>query len=99
MTAVYAISLVSGVLLLLAWVAAVAVAETVTGWDHVDPDRRFGRRGRLAVAGLTGFGLGGMSATFGGWPVAAALAGATGGAVLVGAAARYLAGGTDIEAA
>ena len=99
MIPVYAISLVSGVVLLLAWVAAVAVAETVAGWDHVDPDRRFGRRGRLAVAGLTGFGLGGMSATFGGWPVVAALAGAIGGAVLMGAAALYLASGPDTEAA
>ncbi len=99
MTAVYAISLVLGVLLLFAWVASVAVAEMVTGWDHVDPDRRFGRRGRLMVAGLAGFGLGGMSATFGGWPVAAALAGAGGGAALVGAAAFYLAGDRDVEAA
>ncbi len=99
MTAVYAIALVSGVLSLLVWVASVAVAEMVAGWDHVDPDRRFGRRGRLTVAGLAGFGLGGMSATFAGWPAAAALAGAVGGAVLVGAAAFYLAGDRDVEAA
>ncbi len=118
MTAVYAISLISGVFLLLAWVASVAVAETVAGWDHVDPDRRFGRRGRLTVAGwdhvdpdrrfgrrgrltvagLAGFGLGGMSASYAGWPAAAALAGAVGGAVLVGAAAYYLAGDRDVEA-
>lgn len=92
MTAVYAVTLVVGIVLLLTWVAAVAVAETVPGWAHVDPDARYGRRGRLVVAGLTGFGLGGMSATFAGWPVVAALAAAAGGVVLVGTAALYLAG-------
>lgn len=92
MTALYAVVLVVGILLLLVWVAAVAVAETVAGWEHVDPDVRYGRRGRLIVASLTGFGLGGMSATFAGWPVVAALAAAGGGVVVVGTAALYLAG-------
>ena len=92
MTAVYAVALVSGFILILLWVAAVAVAESVPGWEGVDPERRVGRRGRVAVAGLIGFGLGGMSATFAGWPVAVAVISAIGGVVVAGAAARFLAG-------
>lgn len=90
MTAVYAIALIVGVLLLLAWVAAVAISETVAGWDYVDPDARYGRNGGAIVAGLAGFGLGGMSSTFGGWPAFAAVLGAIGGAALVVAAALLL---------
>lgn len=92
MTALFAVSLVIGVVCLLVLVAAVAVAETVSGWERVDPDVRFGRGGRLIVAGLNGFGLGGMSATYAGWPAAATLAAAAGGVVLAGWAALYLAG-------
>lgn len=97
MTAVYAVSLVVGVVLLLAWVAAVAVAETVDGWDHVDPENRFGFRGRLGVAAPTGFGLGGMSATFAGWPAALAVTAAVAGAILIVSAARYLGPSEDSE--
>ena len=97
MTAVYATALVVGVLLLLGWVAAVAVSATVPGWDHVDPDIRFGRTGRAVVAGFSGFGLGGMSSTFGGWPAFAALLGAVGGAGLVIAASQLLDGARGTE--
>ena len=97
MTAVYAIALIVGVLLLLAWVAAVAISETVPGWDYVDPDSRYGRNGRAIVAGLTGFGLGGMSSTFGGWPAFAAVLGAIGGAALVVAAALLLDAGRGLD--
>jgi hypothetical protein len=90
LTPVYAIVLVVGVLLLLLWVASVAVAEMVEGWSHVDPDRKYGRRGRIVVGGLTGFGMGGMSATFAGWPAVAALGAAIGGVLIIGAAALYL---------
>ncbi len=92
MTAVYAVALVTGFVLILLWVAAVAVAESVPGWEGVDPERKVGRRGRLAIAGLIGFGLGGMSATFAGWPVSAAVLGGVGGVLVVGAGALFLAG-------
>jgi hypothetical protein len=98
MTAVYAVTLVAGFVLILMWVAAVAVAESVPGWQHVDPEQRFGRNGRLAVAALMGFGLGGMSSSFAGWPVAAAVAGALGGALLSGATAWFLVGSGDAGA-
>jgi hypothetical protein len=90
MTAVYAIVLVLGFVGLLVWIARSAVADTVEGWERVDPEVRFGVRGRLTVAGTFGFGLAGMSATFAGWPVAGALAAAIGGvAFAVGIAVRY----------
>lgn len=82
---------------MLGWVAAVAVSEMVAGWSHLDPERRFGRRGRLVVAGLAGFGLGGMSASYAGWPLAAAFGAAIGAAVGVGVAAWFLAASLDFE--
>jgi hypothetical protein len=97
-TAVYAVTLVAGFVLILLWVAAVAVAESVPGWQHVDPERRFGRNGRLAVAALIGFGLGGMSSSFAGWPDALAALGALGGALLSGTGAWFLAGSGDTGA-
>ncbi len=48
-----------------------------------DPEARLGRSGRLAVAVLTGFGLGGMSATFAGWATGLALVAALAGAAAV----------------
>lgn len=90
MTAVYAVALIVGILATIAWVASVAVAESVPGWKHVDPDHRFGARGRMLVGGLSGFGLAGMSASFAGWPSVAAFAGAIAGATGVAAIARRL---------
>ena len=87
-----------GFVLLLAWVAAVAVAETVDGWAGIDPDRRFGRRGRMLVGALNGFGIAGMSATFGGWPSIAALAGAAAGGLAIAAAAAFLHQEEEVDA-
>jgi hypothetical protein len=82
MTALYVIALIAGVLALLIWIAATSVAASVDGWQAVDPERRFGRPGRLIVAGLTSFGLAGMSASYAGWSaVLAALAAVLGAAV------------------
>ena len=91
MTPAYAITLVAGVVLLLLWIAALAVSEIVAGWERVDPEARFGRGGRFVVAGLTGFGLAGMSSTYAGWPDAAALAAAVAGAGAVVAVSALLA--------
>jgi len=98
-TPVYAVTLAVGVVLLLGWIAALAISEIVEGWDGVDPEKRFGKPGRLAVAGLAGFGLAGMSSTFGGWQTGfvfvAALFGATG----IALAASFLGDETDTGAA
>lgn len=87
MIPVYAVSVVVGMVGLLAWVAAVAVADMVDGWAWADPEARFGVRGRVAVAAVIGFGMAGMSSSFGGWPAVAAFGAAVGGAVLMGSAA------------
>ena len=90
MTALYAIVLALGVVALLSWIAATSVAATVEGWEGVDPERRFGARGRLAVASLMGFGLAGMSATFTGWSTGVSAISAIAGAVIAAVAARFL---------
>lgn len=87
MTPVYAIVLVVGVVALFAWLVLAAIGTSVEGWDDVDPERRFGRIGRFAVAALVGFGMAGMSSTFAGWPALATIAAAiAGGAGLVAVA-------------
>ena len=91
MTPVYAVALVAGVFSLLGGIAALAVSEMVAGWECIDPEKRYGR---LAVAGLTGFGLAGMSSTFAGWHTGAAFIAALAGAGVVAAAAAFLAGET-----
>jgi hypothetical protein len=79
---VYAASLIAGIVLLLVWIAAAAVAAWVEGWGFADPEQRFGAGGRVAVAGSIGFGMAGLSATYAGFhpllAVAAAIAGAAG---------------------
>ena len=80
MTGLYAVTLVIGLTGLVAWIAATAAAENVAGWENADPERRFGAGGRRLIAGVVGFGMAGMSASFAGWPwwgaIGAAVAGA-----------------------
>lgn len=92
MVEVYAIALVVGVILMIAWIFATYLRGNVDGW-RFDPEERFGKPGRRLVAGLMGFGLAGMSAEFSpfdlSWPGALALA-------IVGAAAlAWYAGWVD----
>jgi hypothetical protein len=89
-TPVYAAVLACAILALLVWVGLSAIAATVDGWGHVDPEERYGRGARLALAGTAGFGLAGVSATFAGWAAWATLVAACGGAMFaVGVAYRY----------
>ncbi len=71
MRAVYGISLVIGFVALLAWILAVGFGGA---WN---PEERFGLRGRRIVGGMVAFGMGGLSAAYGGWPPVAAFAAAT----------------------
>jgi hypothetical protein len=89
MRALYGFALGFGAVALLAWIAAVAVASSVDGWDNVDPDARFGLNGRRLVAGVFAFGMAGLSASYAGWPTAVAAIAAVAGAV-VGVAAAGL---------
>ena len=87
MVALYAISTVLGVIALLTWITLGIAASAGDDRRYLDPELRFGERGRVAIAAVLGFGLAGMSASFAGWAtglaVAAAIVGA-GAAVLVG---------------
>lgn len=95
MIPVYAVAVVLGFLGALAWVTLGLTAAAVEGKDDLDPEARYGSAGRYVVAGVLGFGLGGMSASYGGWAEWAAVAAAVGGGLLAIAAARFL--GVDEE--
>jgi len=88
--AIAAVALVAGLLGLLAWVAASAIGESVEGWSRFDPEARFGAAGRFTVAGLVGFGMGGLSSSYAGWPGMAVAGAAVAGAVLAIVATRSL---------
>ena len=95
MIPIYAVAVVVGFIGILGWVVMGLAAASVEGKEGLDPEARFGVIGRYVVGGVLGFGLGGMSASFGGWPDGAALAAAVGGALLAIAGARFL--GVDDE--
>jgi len=80
MTALFGMILLVGVFGLLVWVAATGVAHSVDGWQGVDPETRFGRMGRSALAGFLGFGMAGMSASYADWSPVLTLIGALAGA-------------------
>jgi len=83
MRGVYGVALVVGFIALIAWVIAVAASRTDTG----NPEQRFGVRGRRVVGALVAFGMGGLSAAYGGWPAWAAAIAAF---VAAGAAVWYV---------
>jgi len=87
---VYAICTVLGVLGIVSWITAGMAATAVADKDHWDPEVRFGFAGRAVVAAVAGFGLAGMSASFGGWSSVPAFLAAVAGALLGIASARYL---------
>ena len=90
MVAIYAICTVLGVVALLAWITLGIAAGAGDDRRYLDPELRFGERGRAAVAAVLGFGLGGMSASFAGWASGLALIGAIIGAVAAVVVGRYL---------
>ncbi len=63
MVKVYAVSLVLGILGLLAVILGGTFAVNVGRPEH-DPGRRWGSKGNAAVGALVGFGMAGMSAEF-----------------------------------
>jgi hypothetical protein len=81
MTALFGIPLLLGLLAMVAWIAATAVAATVEGWEGVDPERRFGRTGQFVLAGVIGFGMAGISTLYAGAPHLLAIGGGIAGAV------------------
>lgn len=85
---IYALALIVGFVALLAWIVGAALGAWVDGWEFADPEARFGATGRSIVAGLIGFGIAGMSATFAGWHAVLAVAAALLGAAAMLAVAR-----------
>lgn len=87
MTTVFAVVLAIGLVLLVAWIVLVAVANMVEGAGRYDPERGVGAPGRVIVAYLVGFGMAGMSAAYAGWAdLAAIVAAVVGGLALAGLA-------------
>lgn len=90
MVPLYAITLILGVVAMISWVVLGLTAGSVEGKASLDPELRFGQRGRNVVATALGFGLGGMSASFAGWPASLAVVGAVAGGVAAVVVGRYL---------
>lgn len=81
MTALFGIPLLLGLLLMIVWIAATAVAGTVEGWENVDPEHRYGRTGRFVLAGVIGFGMAGISTLYAGAPHLLAVVGGIAGGI------------------
>lgn len=92
MVAVYAWTLVLGLVGLIAWIFARSLAVNLGGrpWD---PEQRLGVTGRRVVAGMVGFGMAGMSAEFSPLGIPTALAALL--AVAGAAGAAWYAGWVD----
>ncbi len=77
MVKVYAVALAVGIVGLLVLLFGSALAENL-GRESADRGDRSGPIGRIVVAGLSGFGMGGLSAEFSplgfGWQVSALIA-------------------------
>jgi NAD/NADP transhydrogenase beta subunit len=89
MTVFYGVVLLVGLILAGVWLVMVAIAGQVDGWEHVDPELRWGIRGRSVVAGLIGFGMAGISVLYTQLPDLFALAGGFVGAAALIAVSRY----------
>lgn len=96
MTTVFAVVLAIGLLLLIAWIVLVAVASMVDGAASADPGRWAGTTGRIIVAYLTGFGMAGLSAAYGGWADLAAIAAAIVGGLALAGVAVWLGPTSDV---
>lgn len=90
MVAVYAVCTVLGVIGIIGWITLGMASSAWEGKSHLDPEERFGSAGQFVVAGVAGFGLAGMSASFAGWNAGLALVGAVAGAAFAVVSARYL---------
>lgn len=90
MIAIYAVCIVLGVVGIFLWLAMGLASSSLRDKAHLDPEERFGSNGRSALSAVSGFGLGGMSASFGGWSDGLAIVAAVVGAAIAVVAARYL---------
>lgn len=89
MTVVYALATVTGAGLIFGWIVSGAISAGTRGESRIDLDARFGVAGRALVAGVMGFGLAGLSASFAGWSPALSLLAAVGAALGVAGYAAW----------
>lgn len=92
MVPLYAIAVFLGFVGVAGWVLAGTLASNPDSTVQ-DPMARFGERLRTVVTATLGFGLGGMSASYAGWPGLAAIAAALGGAALLVISIRLIEAG------
>lgn len=94
MIKVYAVVLVVGIVVLIAWIFLTVLAGNLER-PRLDPEHRFGVPGRRVVAAAVGFGMAGMSAEYSPlgieWPLALVLA------IAGGVAATWYAGRVGLE--
>ena len=95
MTAVYAIAIVVGLVGIIAWVVFGVVGTSGAAPSSLDPEQRFGSRGRGVLGSVTGFGMAGISATYAGWNAVIAFAAAIVGGFVIGAVVMRLGPGAD----
>jgi hypothetical protein len=89
MTVFYGLVLLVGLVLAGVWLVMIAIAGQVEGWAHVDPEIRWGVRGRSVISGLIGFGMAGISVLYTQLPDLFALVGGLVGAVALIAVSRF----------
>jgi xanthine/uracil permease len=95
MTLLFALPLLIGIVGLIAWIGVTALARTSDQYAHLDPERRFGSRGRLALAFILGFGMTGISALYAGWAGWLSLAAGLVGGVVLAAVAGWITTGDE----
>lgn len=89
MTIFYGSVLLVGLILGGVWLVMIAVAGMVDGWEHVDPELRWGLKGRSVIAALIGFGMAGISVLYTSLPDFVSLIGGLAGAAALIAVARF----------
>ena len=95
MISLYWIAFALGLAALILWifVRGLAEADVLVRWD---PERRI-PQGKLAVAGLVGFGMAGLSSTYAGWSTGTSVLGAVVGAVVSAGYAHRIEDGERVD--
>lgn len=90
MTLFYGIVLLVGIALAGVWITRIAISQSVDGHESANPERRWGETGRMTIAGLIGFAMGGFAVLYTDLPPALSIAAAIVGGAAMAAMARWL---------
>jgi hypothetical protein len=88
-TVLFGVALMIGLALLIVWLVLAAVSSMVEGWNHVDPEIKWGTAGRSVVAAFVGFGMAGISVLYTTLPEYLSFVAALAGAAALAAVARW----------